>query len=131
MVESAKSGNRLADILAQCELFAFLSASDRISIAERTENRSISAGTLIAVTGAQGNEMYVLIEGVLEAFTEAGSEEVVLQRLDTPGDHVGEMALRKTGDGRRGASIRSVTDSQVAVLTRACFKRRWTSTLLS
>ena len=81
----------------------------------------ITADGLLLVEGDTGNEMYVLIDGVLEVFKQAGGEEVILQRLDEPGAHIGDMALLESGSGVRIASVRSTRDSRVLVVPKEVF----------
>jgi ferredoxin-NADP reductase/CRP-like cAMP-binding protein len=104
-----------------CELFGFLSEEDRERLASQCKEITYATGDLLAREGELGHEMFVLVTGVIEIITEAGGEEVILARLDKPGDHVGEQALRDPGAGYRTASIRAATDVDVLVIEQALF----------
>ena len=122
MVEETPNANPvLSDILAHCELFTSLTHADCELIAAGCELRTITGGSLLFAEGDTGDEMYVLIDGVLEVFKQAGGEEVILQRVDDPGAHIGEGALLESGDEIRRASVRSLSDSQVLVVPKAVF----------
>ena len=114
----ARANPELSDILAHCELFISLSHADCELIAGRCEQRLIKAGQVLLAEGDVGEEMYVLIEGALEVFKRAGGEEVILQRIDTRGAHIGEGALVESGDDIRRASVRSLSDSHVLVVPK-------------
>jgi len=111
----------LSNILARCELFTSLTHADRELIAAGCELRTITAGSLLLAEGETGEEMYVLIDGVLEVFKKVGAEEVILQRVDHTGAHIGEGALLESGDDIRRASVRSLSDSHVLVVPKAVF----------
>ena len=119
--ETPGSDTNLGDILAHCELFTSLTHIDCEMIASGCELRSIAAGSLLLAEGDAGEEMYVLVDGVLEVFKQAGGEEVILQRVDEPGAHMGEMALLEFSDQIHRASIRSLCDSHVLVVPQAVF----------
>ncbi len=119
--ETPKTNPILSDILAHCELFASLTHADCELIAAGCALRTIRSGSLLFAEGDTGDEMYVLIDGVLEVFKQAGGEEVVLRRVDHIGAHIGEGALLESSDGIRRASVRSPSDSQVLVVPKAVF----------
>ena len=83
--------------------------------------QTIKAGSLLLAEGDAGHEMYVLIDGVLEVFKQAGGEEVILRRVDEPGAHMGERTLLESTDDIRRASVRSLTDSRLLVVPKAVF----------
>ncbi|MCH7741627.1 MAG: cyclic nucleotide-binding domain-containing protein [Proteobacteria bacterium] len=109
------------DVLIHCELFASLTHDDCELIAASCELRTITNGSILLAEGEAGNEMYVLIDGVLEVFKQVGGEEVILQRHEKSGAHLGEGALLKSGEDIRRASVRSLGDSQVLVVPKAVF----------
>ncbi len=111
----------LGDVLAHCELFTSLTHVDCELIASGCELRAITAGSLLLAEGDTGDEMYVLVDGVLEVFKYAGGEDVILQRVDNVGAHMGEMALLEFSDQIHRASVRSLSDSHVLVVPQAVF----------
>ncbi|MCZ6617635.1 MAG: cyclic nucleotide-binding domain-containing protein, partial [Gammaproteobacteria bacterium] len=122
MVEETPDANPSpSDILAHCELFASLTHADCELVAGGCEMRTIKGRSLLFAEGDTGDEMYVLIEGVLEVFKQAGGEEVILQRVDEPGAHIGEGALLESSDEIRRAGVRSLRDSKVLVVPKTVF----------
>ena len=111
----------LSDILVHCELFASLTRADCKVIAAGCELRTIPDGSLLLAEGDTGDEMYVLVDGVLEVFKQTDGEEVILQRHDETGTHIGEGALIESSGVIRRASVRSLGDSQVLVIPKAVF----------
>gem|GEM_PF-287194 len=122
MVEEPPGANPdLGDILAHCELFTSLTHLDCEMIASGCELRTIADGALLFAEGDGGDEMYVLVDGALEVLKQTGSEEVILQRIDDTGAHLGEMALLQTGEQTHRASVRSLGDSRVLVVPKTVF----------
>ena len=120
--EAPQSSLNLSDILAHCSLFKSLSRADCELIASGCEVRTISAGSLLLEEGDIGDEMYVLIDGVLEVFKQANAEEVILQRHEEIGAYMGDMSLLQSDkDLRRRASVRSLGDTTVLVIPKAMF----------
>ncbi|MCZ6502105.1 MAG: cyclic nucleotide-binding domain-containing protein, partial [Gammaproteobacteria bacterium] len=113
----------LSDVLVHCELFASLSHADRELIAAGCELRSITNGSILLAEGEAGHEMYVLVDGVLEVFKKTDGEEVILQRHEETGAHLGEGALLKSGEDIRRASVRSLGDSRVLVVPKGVFRQ--------
>ena len=107
MVEENIKPN-LSDVLVHCELFVSLTQSERELIAAGCEQRTITDGTVLITEGNSGNEMYVLIDGVLEVFKQTDGKDVILQRHEKTGSHIGEGALLGSGDDiRRGPERRT------------------------
>lgn len=122
MVEEPLRANPdLGDILAHCELFTSLSHLDCEMIASGCELRTIAAGALLFAEGDDGDEMYVLVDGALEVFKQTGGEDVILQRVDDTGAHLGEMALLESSGQTHRAGVRSLDDSRVLVVPRTAF----------
>ena len=111
----------LIDILARSELFTSLSRANCELIAAGCELRTITADSLLIAEGDTGEEMYVLIDGALEVFKQVGGEEVILERVDTTGAHLGEGALLESANDIRRASVRSLSESQLLVVPKAVF----------
>ena len=119
MDEATTRRNRdLGEVLGRCELFNSLSSADRELIAARCAVRNIAADELIFAEGHSGNEMYVLVDGVLEVFKQTSGGEVILQRIEEIGAHFGERALLDSGTGVRQLSVRCLSDSNLLVLTK-------------
>jgi len=92
-------------------------------IAADCKLRIITDGSILLAEGEVGSEMYVLIDGVLEVFKKVDGEEVILQRHEEAGAHLGEGALLKSGADIRRASVRSLGDSRILVIPKAVFQQ--------
>ena len=120
MVEENIKPN-LSDVLVHCKLFVSLTQSERELIAAGCEQRTITDGTVLITEGNSGNEMYVLIDGVLEVFKQTDGKDVILQRHEKTGSHIGEGALLGSGDDIRRASVRSLGDTHILVVPKTVF----------
>ncbi|MGA8048179.1 MAG: cyclic nucleotide-binding domain-containing protein [Dermatophilaceae bacterium] len=82
----------------------------------------VSGDTLVTKAGYGEREMYVVLDGTLEVLSTSGRRIAVLGR----GDLFGELAFFRD-DGRRTASVRSVSDCQLLVLRRHFLQELGTS----
>ncbi|MDX1569342.1 MAG: cyclic nucleotide-binding domain-containing protein [Xanthomonadales bacterium] len=112
----------VVEIFSHCELFASLGQDDCAELVARCHVRDLAPDTLVIIDGDVGHEMYVLLDGVLEAFKDTSEGQVVLKRMDRPGEHTGEGALMPGSDYRRRASVRTVAPSRVLVVPEAVFR---------
>jgi len=85
------------------------------------ERRFVPAGTLIMKEGEQGNSAYLLQSGAVEVYTDHEGQKVVLAKLGV-GQIFGEMAL--IFDDPRAASVASLEDCNLIVITRQSFKQK-------
>lgn len=102
--------------LAQCMVFAALSAEDRRALAGRARHQRFASGETIFIIGDPGLSMMAIIDGTVRvSFPAADGREIVLADL-APGEVLGEVALL---DGRpRSASAVAYSDCTVLVLDR-------------
>jgi hypothetical protein len=100
-------------------LFRGLSATKARIVALLASIRSYPAGQRIVRVGEAGDEMYVVIDGELEASVERYDGRVTLARLGR-GDLVGEVALF---EGKRTADVDTLSDVRLLRLSRASLER--------
>lgn len=113
----------VADYLRRVEVLAALSEVDLEKLLELAHEVDLAAGAVLIREGESGDEMYVVLDGLLDVSIREGSvDEMVAQR--GRGDVVGEMAL--LGSGRRTASVRAASDTRLLAIGREAF-----STLLA
>lgn len=79
-----------------------------------TERRQLAAGETLFVTGEAGNQMFGVIEGVIEL----RGDDRVLSTV-AAGETFGEMAI--VDGGRRSLTAVAATPAEVAVIDRATF----------
>jgi CRP/FNR family cyclic AMP-dependent transcriptional regulator len=76
---------------------------------------NFSAGSVIAVEGAEGNHMYVVMDG--EAVISMNEQVLATARS---GELVGEMAL--INSNINSATVKAITDCRLALIDQASFK---------
>jgi len=101
-----------AAILKQVSIFGFMSDEQLQALAGVMRVRWEPAGVYLCHQGDEGDEMYIILEGVVEIMKgRAGQEKIVAQH--TQGDVIGEMAVLSRKP--RAATMR--TQSEVQLLT--------------
>jgi small-conductance mechanosensitive channel/CRP-like cAMP-binding protein len=97
------------ELLGRTTLFSQLIAEEIKTLASRIEERRFHAGAHLVEKGAEGDSMFILVEGLLNVCTNAESDgrSVFVDDLE-PGDFFGEMCLL-TGCPR-SATIVAQTD---------------------
>jgi len=80
---------------------------------------TVQAGERLLTEGAEGDEMFVIIDGVLVASIERDGERTVLSRMER-GQVVGEVALFYR---RRSADVDAETDARLLRFGEADFAR--------
>jgi uncharacterized membrane protein len=92
----------LTDLLSNIPLFALLDERERTALADRIEEVTVTAGTMLFHAGDPGDAMYVVLEGEVEIFFKnATGERIVLERA-IAGGFFGELSL--LDGGARNAS---------------------------
>lgn len=106
--------------LDRIPLLEALPPADRARLAGCLAERRLPAGATVFTRGDQGDHLFVVAEGTVEAFLppEGDAPRVVLGRLG-PGQHFGELAV--VDGGRRTASVVAVTEARLLTLARADF----------
>ena len=107
-------------------LFSGLRRAQARMVALMTKLSTYPAGHELLRVGEQGDEMYVVVEGTLEAWvvSEDDGSEVVLRKLER-GDVIGEIGLFR---GVRSANVRTQTKVRLLCLTKESLdslKRRY------
>ena len=106
--------------LAHIPLFASLSNQELQRLAGLFHPVEAPADTILFHEGDLGDRLYIIVDGQLEIISALGTPDERLVGIRQGGDFVGEMSLL-TDDGRRTASVRTRTPSQLLELTRADF----------
>ncbi|HZJ08649.1 MAG TPA: ATP-binding protein [Trueperaceae bacterium] len=107
------------EYLSRIELLRGLAPKDLETLLDSSSERELAAGDWLIHEGDVGDEMYVVLDGLLEVSVREGAvEEQVAKR--SQGDVVGELAL--LGRTTRTASVRATTTSHVLVVSQAAFE---------
>lgn len=86
------------------------------------ERRFVPKGSVIIKEGDEGYSAYLIQSGEVEVYSKnEDGKEVNFARLGT-GEICGEMAL--ISDGIRTASVRTVQDCNLVIITRAAFEEK-------
>jgi len=109
----------MSAVLSNTGLFEGLPAEELRALGERATLREVPAGTLLLREGDAPDSLYVVLAGKVKVFTQdADGEEFVLDTKGA-GQYFGEMML---DDNPRSASVGTLEDSRLAVISRADFK---------
>jgi CRP-like cAMP-binding protein len=104
------------EVLRRLPLFASLDDDALTKIAPWFTPRAISEATDLTGEGASGYSFFVMVDG--RATVTRGGEKIA---EIGPGDFFGEGAI--IGAGRRGATVRTSTPSEVLVMFGSEFRR--------
>jgi F420-non-reducing hydrogenase small subunit len=81
---------------------------------------SYCRGKIIFKEGDDGKEMYIVVKGNVDIYTETAGREILLNRLEA-GDFFGEMAL-VTGNARTATAV-ATSDTQLMAINSAQLKK--------
>ncbi|MGV1098649.1 ATP-binding protein [Thiovibrio sp. JS02] len=97
-------GSELVEPLKQIDLFHFFSEEELNSFARKVKKVPLASGEVLFREGEQGQEMYILLSGLLKIFR--GNRVIDIIR---PGNYIGEMAIIEKQP--RSASVAALEDS--------------------
>lgn len=110
---------KVMEYLGNVELLRGLSPRDLEQLLANSTEMDLEAGAWLIHEGDVGNEMYVVLDGLLEVSVREGAvDEQVARR--TQGDVVGEMAM--LGRTTRTASVRALSPSRLLVVSQEAFE---------
>ena len=110
----------LITLLRQMPLFSDLPRGELKYLAYTLELQMLEAEHIIFREGDQGDSFYVVVSGGVDVIMAIGSADEKLLASLGPGEYTGEMSLVIPG-GKRSASIRTRSATQVLVMTREDF----------
>ena len=108
-------------------LFQEVPPADLLKMVNELPIESYKAGAYLFRDGDPGENLYVVIDGILEIVLAAGSPDEMLLKTCGPGEYVGEMGLI-LADGKRTATVRAKTQTRTWVMSRSKFVealQRW------
>ena len=107
--------NAFVDHLRQVTLFAACSRKDLQTLAHRSEDRRVAAGSTIVNESENGSEFFVILDGTASV-SRQGRKIATLG----PGSAFGELALLV--DAPRNATVVADTDMELAVVGQREFE---------
>jgi serine phosphatase RsbU (regulator of sigma subunit) len=108
-------------------LFQEIPRADLIKMVDELPIESYKPGDYLFRDGDPGENLYVVIDGILEIVLAADSADELLLKTCGPGEYVGEMGLI-LADGKRTATVRAKTETRTWVMSRVKFVQvlqRW------
>ncbi len=109
------------DFLKDIPLFQLMEASERVELANQLELTHFQEGEHVFHFGDPGDAVYIIREGLVEAYFKNDTGERMLLEQAGPGEFFGELAFLEGGS--RNASIVAVTATQAFRLTHKNFER--------
>jgi CRP-like cAMP-binding protein len=106
--------------LDQAPWIASLTPYAQAEVAAMFRPAALPAGAILFREGERGDTLCLLLDGQVEIVKSIDTAEERLIRVQGPGALLGEMALFDP-DGLHTASVRALTDLQLAVMTQADF----------
>ena len=104
-------------VLRQVTLFSQLNKEELVALSEHINVRNYRQGETLIEQGDSGDEMYILVEGVLQIYINApdNKERIPVAKL-IPSQYFGEMSLL-VGD-KRSATIVALSDVELYEINR-------------
>ncbi len=107
-----------AALLKRVAIFSFMREEQLQALASIMSERWETDGFYLCHQGDEGNEMYVVVDGVVEIITQVDGQEKVVARR-TAGDVIGELAVLSRNP--RTASMRTQGEAHLLTLTAEQF----------
>ncbi len=108
------------ELLKGVDIFEGLTDHELKRIAGVCREAKFAKGQIVTTQGEEGEEMYIVRDGLVEVTVGETSEPRTVVNLGT-GQVVGEMAL--VDRGPRSATARCVTDATLNVIQREAFEK--------
>ncbi len=110
------SPSQKRELLARQDLFRKLSERELADLVLAVQLRRVEARETLCHRGDPGNQLYLIVDGVLKAQTTSASGDDIVFSIMGPGEMFGELALMR--GGKRTASVVAIRDSQLIVIDR-------------
>jgi len=102
-------------------LFSGLSEEDMAAISNLAVTRSFPKNTLVICEGDMSDSLYVVLSGKVKVFLSDEEGKEVTLNLQGAGEYFGELAI--LDEAPRSASVMTVEDTKLAVLSKVAFER--------
>ncbi len=107
--------------LSNIALFSGLSEADMAAISSLAVTRSFPKNTLVICEGDTSDSLYVVLSGKVKVFLSDEEGKEVTLNLQSAGEYFGELAI--LDEAPRSASVMTVEDTKLAVLSKAAFEK--------
>ncbi len=103
-------------LLADVELFAHLSESDRIRLSDVVDRRVLAGGTTLFLAGEPGDSLFAVKRGEVELYIKDTAGQRIVLAIASPGEVFGEVALLDRGP--RSATAFALTECELIEVER-------------
>jgi CRP/FNR family transcriptional regulator, cyclic AMP receptor protein len=103
-------------VLSKIPLFKSLDAHELETLRSRCTIRSYPAETLVVSEGAEGDALYVVLEGAVKIFLANNSGRKVILGVEWAGGYFGEIAILDRAP--RSASVTTITQARMLSISR-------------
>jgi CRP-like cAMP-binding protein len=110
------SPSQKRELLSQQDLFRKLSDQELSDLVQAVQLRRVAAKDELCRKGDPGNQLYLIVGGVLKAQTTSSSGDDIVFSIMGPGEMFGELALLR--GGKRTAAVVAIRDSELIVIDR-------------
>jgi len=107
--------------LKNIALFSGLSETDMAAVSSLAVTRSFPKNTLVICEGDSSDSLYVVLSGKVKVFLSDEEGKEVTLNLQGAGEYFGELAI--LDEAPRSASVMTVEDTKLAVLSKAAFEK--------
>jgi len=116
---SQKKREKFENFLSSVPILQNMDQYERSKLADVIKEMKISAGDVIIKQGDQGDDFYILEDGLCVATLDSNKDQTVMEYH--PGDYFGELALLRNEP--RAANVIAKSDGKVITIDRKSFKR--------
>jgi len=106
-------------MLPNIPLFSDLEETEARALANKMVMRHYPRNTIVINEGDHSDSLYCILSGRVKVFLNDGEGKEVILNDEGPGDYFGELALLDSGP--RSASVMTLEDSKMAVISKADF----------
>ena len=106
-------------MLEEIDLFAGLSKEELEKAGHCAVKKSYRKNTVIMEKGDEASSLYILLSGRAKAYASDEDGKEIVFSVVHPGEYFGELAL--LGESERSASVMTLEDSTMAVISKVAF----------
>ncbi|MCF6257346.1 MAG: Crp/Fnr family transcriptional regulator [Gammaproteobacteria bacterium] len=107
--------------LRNIALFSGLSETEMAAVSSLAVTRSFPKNTLVICEGDVSDSLYVVLSGKVKVFLSDEEGKEVTLNMQGAGEYFGELAI--LDEAPRSASVMTVEDTKLAVLSKAAFEK--------
>ena len=107
--------------LRNIALFSGLSETDMAAVSSLVVTRSFPKNTLVICEGDTSDSLYVVLSGKVKVYLSDEEGKEVTLNMQGAGEYFGELAI--LDEAPRSASVMTVEDTKLAVLSKAAFEK--------